>query len=107
MRQPHGQGLSGRQRRRRSASVSGFESVLFWGRFCPQPLFYVGAPYQRDTPTGAPCSGRSAVPVWYPSQTMGRVIKAESHTVECASLQEAAYSDNARECYDQPSSTGS
>jgi hypothetical protein len=38
---------------------------------------------------------------------MGRVIKAESHTVEVAYLQEAAYSDNARECYDQPSSKGS
>jgi len=107
MRQPHSQGLSGRQRLRRFASVSGFEGVLIWDQFCPQQLFHVSAPYQRDTPTRTSRGGRSTVPVWYPSQTMGRVIKAESHTVEFASLQEAAYSDNARECYDQPSSTGS
>jgi hypothetical protein len=35
------------------------------------------------------------------------VIKAESHTVEFVYLQEAAYSDNALERYDQPSSKGS
>jgi hypothetical protein len=107
MRQPHGQGLSGRQRLRRSASVSGFEGVPFGEWFCPHQLFYLGAPYQRDTPTRTPRSGRRTVPVWYLSQTMGRVIKAASHTVAFASLQEAAYSDNALECYDQPPSKGS
>jgi hypothetical protein len=90
MRQPHGQGLSGRQRLRRSANVSGFEGVLVWERLCPQQLFHVGAPYQRDTPTRTPRSGRSAAPGWYPSRTMGRVIKAAIHTVEFASLHEGA-----------------
>jgi transposase InsO family protein len=35
---------------------------------------------------------------------MGRVIKAESHTVEFSFLQEAEYSDDALEFYDQPPS---
>jgi putative transposase len=55
-------------------------------------------------PTRTPRSGRSNVPVWYPSRKIGRVIKAESHTVEFAFLQEAEYSDDTLEFYDQPPS---
>jgi hypothetical protein len=72
-----------------------------------QRLFYVGAPYQRDRPSRSLRSGRSTVSVWYSSWTMGREIKAESHAVELAFLQEAAYSDDALEFYDETPSKGS
>jgi len=57
---------------------------------------------RSSPPVRTPQSGRGNVPVWYPSRKMGRVIKAESHKVEFAFLQEHEYSDTFYEFYDQP-----
>lgn len=53
-------------------------------------------------PSRTPESRQSNVPVWYPSRKMGCTIKAESYKVEFAFLQEAEYSDEVLEYYDQP-----
>ena len=53
-------------------------------------------------PSRTPQTRRGNVAVWYPSKKMGRIIKAESATVEFAFLLEAEHDDAVLEFYDQP-----
>ena len=59
----------------------------------------------RDSPPSrTPGSRRGNMPVWYPSQKMQCVIKAESHKVEFAFLLQAEHDDDVLEVWDQPPS---
>lgn len=53
-------------------------------------------------PNRTPQTRHGNVAVWYPSKKMGRIIKAESATVEFAFLLEAEHDDAVIEFYDQP-----
>lgn len=57
----------------------------------------------RDSPPSrTPRAHRGNMPVWYPSQKMQCIIKAESHKVEFAFLLQAEHDDDVLEMWDQP-----
>lgn len=59
----------------------------------------------RDSPPSrSPGAHRGNMPVWYPSQKMQCIIKAESHKVEFAFLLQVEHDDNVLEVWDQPPS---
>src|SRR6266849_5614415 len=60
------------------------------------------ATIRSSPPHRNPRATRGNMPVWYPSQKMQCVIKAESHRVEFAFLLEAEYGDDVLEYFDQP-----
>ena len=60
------------------------------------------ATIRSSPPHRNPRASHGNMPVWYPSQKMQRVIKAESHRVEFAFLLEAEYADEVLEYFDQP-----
>jgi putative transposase len=57
---------------------------------------------RSSPPSRNPRGSKGNVCVWYPSQKMGCIIKAESHTVEFPRLLVHEYSKNVFEYYDQP-----
>lgn len=57
---------------------------------------------RSSPPNRTPTSRHGNMPVWYPSQKMQCIIKAESHKVEFAFLLEAAHDDHVLEMWDQP-----
>lgn len=57
---------------------------------------------RRSEPARRVQSKRSNVVVRYPSRKMGRIIQAESHTVELALVYLLEHSDDVLEYYDQP-----
>lgn len=59
---------------------------------------------RSSPPSRNPRGSRGNVCVWYPSEKMGCIIKAESHTVEFPRLLVHEYSKNVLEYYDQPPS---
>ena len=61
------------------------------------------ATIRSSPPHRNPRASHGNMPVWYPSQKMQCVIKAESHRVEFAFLLEAEYGDDVLEYFDQPS----
>lgn len=61
------------------------------------------ATIRSSPPHRNPRASHGTMPVWYPSQKMQCVIKAESHRVEFAFLLEAEYGDDVLAYFDQPS----
>ena len=59
---------------------------------------------RSSPPSRNPRGSKGNVCVWYPSEKMGCIIKAESHTVEFPRLLVHEYSKNVLEYYDQPPS---
>jgi len=59
---------------------------------------------RSSPPSRHPRGSKGNVCVWYPSEKMGCIIKAESHTVEFPRILVHEYSKNVLEYYDQPPS---
>jgi len=59
---------------------------------------------RTSPPSRTPGARRGNMPVWYPSQKMHCIIKAESHKVEFAFLLQAEHDDDVLEVWDQPPS---
>src|SRR5712691_6504984 len=59
---------------------------------------------RNSPPSRNPRGNKGNVCVWYPSEKMRCIIKAESHTVEFPRVLEAEHDDEVLEYYDQPPS---
>src|SRR2546429_2621218 len=59
---------------------------------------------RSSPPSRNPRGSKGNVCIWYPSEKMGCIIKAESHTVEFPRILVHEYSKNVLEYYDQPPS---
>jgi len=77
-----------------------FHAYCLDRNFTKETIDYI-ASIRSSPPYRTPQSSRGNVPVWYPSQKMCRVIKAESHRIEFAFLLEYEYADTVLEYYDQ------